>query len=143
PFENKFNTELPLPSTITLGIAYQVNDRFLISVEGSRVGWSDYETLIFDFESETESFQDSENPRNYEDAFIARLGMQYVADTNLTLRLGAYYDQSPVQDEYFNPETPSLDNVGITAGFSYNFSEQVGIDLSFIYIAGLKRTSYY
>lgn len=143
PFENKFDTELPLPSTTTLGIAYNVSETILISVEGSMIGWSDYESLDFDFEKETESFKDSKNPRNYEDSYIVRFGMQFQVDTGFVLRFGGYYDQSPIQDEWFNPETPNSNNIGITGGMSYNFSNNIGLDLSIVYLAGKERTSYY
>lgn len=143
PFENKFNATLPLPSTITLGAAYKVTDQFLVSAEVSRIGWSSYDTLSFDFKTQTEGFRDSHNPRMYEDSYIYRLGFQYTVDSTLALRVGAYYDQSPVQDDYFNPETPNTNNIGVTAGASYAFTEHISVDLSFLYITGRERTSYY
>ena len=141
--DTKFDATLPLPSTTTLGIAYQASDKLLLSVEGSLVGWSTYESLDFDFEDNTESLEDSENPRNYEDAIILRAGAQYSVNDKLDARLGVYYDQSPVTDEYFNPETPSTDNLGITAGLSYNVSEKFTVDASFLYIYGMERESEY
>lgn len=143
PHTNKFDATLPLPSTLTLGVAYDITDQFLVSAELSRIGWSAYDTLTFDFKEETESFKDSRNPRLYEDSYIYRLGFQYTIDTTLALRVGAYYDQSPVQDDYFNPETPNTDNIGVTAGLSYAFSDHVSVDLSFLYITGRERESYY
>lgn len=141
--DTKFDATLPLPSTTTLGIAYQASEKLLLSVEGSLVGWSTYESLDFDFEDNTESLEDSENPRNYEDAIIVRAGAQYSVNDKLDARLGVYYDQSPVTDEYFNPETPSTDNLGITAGLSYNVSEKFTVDASFLYIYGMERESEY
>lgn len=141
--DTKFDATLPLPSTTTLGIAYQASEKLLLSVEGSLVGWSTYESLDFDFEDNTESLEDSENPRNYEDAIIVRAGAQYSVNDKLDARLGVYYDQSPVTDEYFNPETPSTDNLGITAGLSYNVSEKFTVDAAFLYIYGMERESEY
>ncbi len=141
--DTKFDATLPLPSTTTLGIAYQASEKLLLSVEGSLVGWSTYESLDFDFEDNTESLEDSENPRNYEDTIIVRAGAQYSVNDKLDARLGVYYDQSPVTDEYFNPETPSTDNLGITAGLSYSVSEKFTVDASFLYIYGMERESEY
>lgn len=141
--DGKFSATLPLPATTTLGIAYQLNEKLLLSVEGSFVGWSTYESLDFDFETNTDRLEDSENPRNYEDAIIVRVGGQYMVNEALALRAGFYYDQSPVTDEYFNPETPNSDNLGFTAGLSYNINENFGVDASFLYIAGLERESEY
>ena len=89
----------------------------------------------------TAQLQDSENPRNYEDAVIIRVGGQYMVNEALLVRAGFYYDQSPITDEFFNPETPNSDNLGFTAGLSYNITDKLGVDASFLYIAGLERES--
>jgi len=136
-----FDATLPLPATTTLGFGYKVNDKLLVSVEGSFVQWSAYESLDFDFANATTP--DSKNPRNYEDAFIIRLGAQYSATDKLDVRAGFYYDQSPVQDEFFSPETPNSDNIGLTLGASFYATERFGIDASFLYIVGLERESSY
>lgn len=141
--DGKFAATLPLPATTTLGLAYRVSDKLLLSVEGSFVEWSAYKSLDFDFENNTASLEDSENPRNYDDAIIVRIGGEYLVQEGFALRAGFYYDQSPITDEYFNPETPNSDNLGFTAGFSYAITANLGVDASFLYIAGLERESTY
>ncbi len=143
PPTNTFSATLPLPSTTTIGISYQLNEKLLISAEYSNINWDVYESLDFDFETNTDGFQDSENPRRYESSSIFRLGFQYMVNDKLTARIGGYYDESPIQDDFFNPETPNSDNLGLTAGLSYLFSDKLAIDASFIYINGLERESYY
>ena len=141
--DGKFSATLPLPATATLGIAFRPSEKLLLSVEGSFVQWSEYESLDFDFENNTASLEDSENPRNYEDAIIVRVGGQYSYSSKLDLRVGAYYDQSPIQDDFFNPETPNTDNIGLTAGFTFNASDNLSIDVSYLQIIGLERESEY
>lgn len=136
-----FDATLPLPSTITFGIGYQINEKWLVSIEESFVQWSAYESLDFDFANA--STPDSKNARNYEDAIIVRAGVQYTASEKLDLRAGFYYDQSPIQDDYFSPETPNSDNYGITLGASFDPTEKFGIDASILYIIGSERESYY
>ncbi len=141
--DGKFDATLPLPATTTLGLAYKVNEKLLLSVEGSFVEWSAYESLDFDFKTNTSRLEDSKNPRNYEDAMIFRVGAQYSCNEMLDFRAGFYYDQSPVQDEYFNPETPNSDNIGLTTGLSGHITERFGFDASFLYIIGQERDSEY
>ena len=141
--DGQFAADLPLVATSTIGIAYQVSDKLLVSVEGSFVEWGDYESLDFDFENNTSTLDDSENPRNYEDAIIIRVGGQYTLNSQLQLRLGAYYDESPIQDEYFNPETPNSTNLALTGGLSYMPIANLSIDVSTILISGEERTSEY
>lgn len=141
--DGKFAATLPLPGTTTLGLAYMVTEKLLVSAEGSFVQWSDYKSLDFDFETNTSRLEDSKNARNYEDAMIFRVGAQYSPNEKLDFRAGFYYDQSPIQDEYFNPETPNSDNIGITAGLSGHIGERFGFDASFLYIIGTERESEY
>ena len=60
-----------------------------------------------------------------------------------TFRAGIYLDQSPVQDQYFSPETPNSDNLGFTAGLTAQINEKLAIDASILFIEGLERDSYY
>ncbi len=141
--DTEFDATLPLPATTSIGIGYQHSEKLLISAEVNMVAWSSYKSLDFDFKDNTASLEDSENPRNYEDAMIFRIGAQYMLNENVKVRAGFYYDQSPITDEYFNPETPNSDNLGITAGLSYEVGERFGVDASFLYIVGLERDSEY
>lgn len=139
----KFAADLPLPATATIGFAYNANEKWLFSIEGSFVEWSEYESLDFNFENNTESLLDSKNPRNYDDAFIIRVGAQYTMNEKIKLRAGFYYDESPIQDDFFNPETPNSDNLGFTGGFSYQAGSRFSLDASLIVLKGLERSSEY
>jgi len=141
--DQEFSSELPLPSTTTIGFAYQVNEKLLVSVEASYVDWDAYESLDFDFSNNTASLEDSKNPRNYESQIIYRIGAQYMVSDKLHVRGGVYYDPSPIQDDFFNPETPNTDNLGLTTGLTYNVSDKFAVDASFLYIYGFERESQY
>jgi long-chain fatty acid transport protein len=45
-------------------------------------------------------------------------------------RLGWYYDESPYEDEYFIPETPSFDTNVITGGLGFKFARGFGVDVA-------------
>ena len=47
---------------------------------------------------------------------------------------GWYFDESPVQDGYFAPETPRNDSMGYTGGLTYQLNSKLGIDFSFLYL---------
>lgn len=141
--DGEFAATLPLPATTTLGLAYKVNEKLVVSAEANFVQWGEYESLDFDFANNTDRLDDSENPRNYEDSYIYRIGAQYSANEKLDVRLGFYYDESPIQDDFFNPETPNSDNIGITGGLSGHIGEKFGFDLSLLYIIGTERDSQY
>jgi len=129
-------TTLPLPANLDFGVSYNFSEKFLLAMSLNYVFWSSYDSLIFDFADNTASLADSRNPRLYSDKLIIRLGGQYTLSESLQIRAGGYYDPSPVNSDYFSPETPSLNSIGITAGLSYYPVKKLAIDLSFLYING-------
>ncbi|RIJ37507.1 OmpP1/FadL family transporter [Pontibacter oryzae] len=140
PSGTEFSAQLPLPATLTLGLGYQVNDKLTLAADVSHVRWSAYESLRFDFSKQIRGSGFSESARNYDDAFIYRLGAEYMVNDKLAVRGGAYYDQSPVQDGYLTPETPDADSRGLSAGVGYSISDNFSLDASFLYINKKERT---
>ena len=133
PFQDtKFDAELPMPAELTVGLSYQLNDKWLFAIDYNRAFWEVYESLDIDFADP--NIPDSKNPRNYKDASIYRFGAEYKATDRLDLRVGYYYDESPVQEGYFAPETPRNDSQGFTAGLSLDVTSRLALDASFAYI---------
>ncbi|MFN0049754.1 MAG: OmpP1/FadL family transporter [Cytophagales bacterium] len=159
PEGNKFSAKLPLPASLNLGVGYKITDKFLLSGEFNYIFYSVYDSLNFDFEKNTASLADSRNPRLYSDVYIARLGGQYNITDNFTVRAGGYFDKSPVNNEYYSPETPDADRIGVSTGFSYAFlfgkptgtaetsgktyGSKLSIDVAFLYVHGLERATSY
>ena len=125
-----FSADLPLPAELTVGMSYQVTDKWLVAFDYNRAMWSVYDALVVDFANGNQSV----NPRNYQDASTYRFGTQYKANEKFTFRAGWYFDESPVQDGYFAPETPRNDSMGYTGGITYQLNNKFGIDFSFLYL---------
>lgn len=143
PAENKFDAELPLPATINFGASYKVDEQLTLALDINYTQWSTYDSLIFDFETNTSSLQDSRNPRLYDDNFVFRVGGRYKASNQWIVAAGAYYDMPAVKENYYNPETPDAHKVGFTAGFTFSPSTNLDIDASVLYIVGLEREADY
>ena len=129
--DGKFDAELPLPAEVTVGLSYEFCDKFLFAFDYNFAQWSEYEALVVEFDNDAGV---STSPRNYKDAETFRFGLQYEATKKVTVRTGVYFDQSPVQDGYFAPETPRNDSVGYTAGLSFKVNDKLSIDASFLYL---------
>ncbi len=142
PESNKFDSELPLPGNLDFGVAFQATDKLLIAVELDWVMWSTYDTLSFTFH-ENGDLLSSDNPREYKDSFIPRIGIQYDMMENLQLRAGAYYDTSPTNPDYFTPETVSLNTFAYTLGLSYSPIDMLSIDVSFLQLFGQQSEMEY
>ncbi|CAM3817022.1 MULTISPECIES: OmpP1/FadL family transporter [Flavobacterium] len=125
-----FDADLPLPAELTAGLSVNVTDKWLVAFDYNYAMWSAYKALDVRFGNGQESI----NPRNYKNSSTYRFGTQYLANDKFTFRAGYYIDESPVQDGYFAPETPRNESMGFTGGLTYQFSEKLGVDLSFLYL---------
>ncbi|WP_462317263.1 OmpP1/FadL family transporter [Marinilabilia sp.] len=143
PAGNTFSAELPMPSNLTIGLGWQATDKLLLAFDLQQVGWSEYQELNFDFEENTATLQDSENPRNFENTMVYRVGAEYSALDRLKLRAGIYYDETPIPENYLTPETPGTNKVGISAGFSWHLNDKLSLDASLLHIAGEEREDGY
>ena len=133
PFEDTtFDASLPLPAELTVGLSYELDDKWLLAFDYNRTYWGVYKSLDLNFADP--NIPDSENPRNYQDSNTWRFGAQYDATESLVLRAGYYLDESPVQPGYFAPETPRNDSMGFTAGLSLQVTSSLAIDASFAYV---------
>jgi long-chain fatty acid transport protein len=129
--DTTFDADLPLPAEFTVGLSYEINDKWLAAFDFNRTQWSTYESLNVIFNNAAGT---SVNLRNYENSNTYRFGLQYEHNTKFTFRGGLYFDESPIQDGYFAPETPRGDSVGYTGGLTYQVTDKLGIDLSFLYL---------
>ena len=139
--DTKFNAELPMPTNITFGVGYQLNDKLLLAADLQYVGWSAYESLDFDFEAPT--VPDSHNQRDFENTMIYRLGAEYALNEKAKFRGGIYYDSTPIPEDLLTPETPGTNKIGMSLGFGYQINEKLSLDASLLYIHGTKREDGY
>ena len=142
PTTNSFDAELPMPANFDVGIAYKFSEKFTLAIEGNYIFWGAYNDLTFTFK-ERNDLLGSVNPRKYHDTFIGRIGGQYTMNDMFTFRAGVYYDPSPTHDDYFTPETVSLNTVGWTLGVSIVPVKNLSIDLTYIQLHGLESDKNY
>jgi len=130
--KDKFDADLPLPANLDLGFSYRESEKFMFSVEFNYVFWETYDTLKFTFKGNPAL--SSSNPREYTNRLITRIGCEYNMSKVFIVRAGAYYDPSPTNKNFFNPETPSLDTYGMSFGLTIKPSKNFAIDLSYLHL---------
>ncbi len=129
----KFNTTLPLPAEVALGIGVRLNKELTLTMDYNYTDWSTFKSLDFDFASNTSSLQDTKSARNYQSSSAIRFGAQYKYNKHVTYRAGFFADQSPVQDGYVAPELPDANKIGLSVGCSAMLADNLGIDLAILY----------
>jgi long-chain fatty acid transport protein len=146
----RFNVELPLPATASIGIGIMPTEKLTIGLDANLAFWSEYRRLRFDFTDNdgaaafvggTDPARNtfSESKRSYTNSLTFRLGGQYQLTEALALRAGAIYDETPVPDNYVTPETPDNNRIGFSGGLTYKFGN-FGVDLSTQFVSVMKRT---
>lgn len=137
-----FDASMPIPSILSFGLTYQPNDAWTITGEAQITGWSAYKKMDITFKTAAGDYVQS-SEKNYKNTVAVRLGAEYVASDFVTVRAGVYMDTPPVQMDNYNPETPSANSYGVTAGATLNATKNIAVDLSVGYLRGEKTTGSY
>jgi len=138
---NKVNVTLPLPANLDFGVSYEINEHFMIGLGLNYVFWNAFDSLIFDFQTPTSAVKGHQAaPKLYKSELITRIGAQYKINKMVTVRIGGYYDPSPVPTDYLDPMLPSSNEIGLTCGLSLYPFKGFSIDASFEYLMGTQRS---
>ncbi|MCC5946318.1 MAG: outer membrane protein transport protein [Bernardetiaceae bacterium] len=143
-----FNSELPMPSVTTLGLAFYPMGRdeetglakLMLTTDINYVGWSAYEELRFDYAEPVAGSTTTVSRREYKDTFTFRFGAEYRPMNELALRVGIYYDQTSVKDGFMTPESPDSNTLGYTIGAGYTIGNRFNIDAHLLIVDRAART---
>ena len=133
-----FSAQLPMPAELGIGASYQVTDDLLVAFDYNYTFWDVYKELKIEFDND---LPPSIADKSYHNSGTYRLGLEYQLSDNMFARAGYYFDESPLSEGHFSPETPSLDTNNYTFGFGYK-ADKLSFDLSFLYVSGKERTDY-
>ena len=134
--QGTFSAELPLPANTTLAVSYKVTPRLLLAFDLQYTQWGAYDKLDVVFTENVLNGYSISATKNYKNTFAYRLGAQYELTERLDIRGGVYYDETPVRSDYYNPETPGADKIGVTLGLSFEPYENLSIDIAAAYLQG-------
>ncbi len=132
-----FSAEMPCPYVVGIGVSYKPVKKLTLAFDARLTGWNAYKSLSIDFLSEQLDDYDQFIEKNYGNSMSYSLGAQYALTDRFDLRLGVMVDTSPVNDKFYNPETPGMTKIEPTLGLSFRPLPSLSIDLGFMYVAGL------
>ncbi len=141
--QGTFRAELPLPSNLTFGVNFHPSGKWEIEADLQVVGWNAYDSLNVFFNEAELGIAPIKAEKNYRNTIIARLGGLYQPTDRFTLRGGLYFDQSPIRQNNYNPETPGMDKLGVSTGCSFEPYKDLSLDFSFLYIQGFSLDGSY
>ncbi|PQJ09157.1 long-chain fatty acid transporter [Flavipsychrobacter stenotrophus] len=134
-----FSTKLNLPDVITFGVGYKVNTKLIILADLEYTGWKVYDSLVFDYKTNTSSLADTRTPRLYQSVMAIRLGANYQIMKSLSVSAGAAYDPTPVRDGYVSPELPDANRYVGTVGASFSPMKKITIMAALEFVTSDKR----
>jgi len=155
--KGSFSLEFPLPANLNAGVSFRPIEKLLLAFDWQFVLWSAYDELAVYFTDEVTEivyvtiqgaviplsipYTEAPSIKKYHNTSAFRLGAQYTVMDQLDVRLGAYYDQSPVDDKYLTPDFPSTDKLGFTTGASWRPISGLSVDASFLFATSIGNRS--
>lgn len=134
PASTNFTTTLRMPAVISIAIAHRFNDNIRAHFEINYTGWKVYDALVFKFDDQyTELNNSGILRRQYKNVVAVRLGGEWDVSKKFTLRAGAAYDQTPVEDGYVTPDLPDANKYAFAGGLGFNVTEKITIDASYAF----------
>lgn len=140
-----FEVELQLPTSFAFGLAYQLNDKFLVSFDAEYTMWSKYEGFNFLYTNHSglrgtadtvalnnEFFtSDVSNPIEWENSGKLALGLLYDYNEYFTIIGGGSADQSPARlNSLLTPQfIDTGDKYTFSGGFIWHYRQY---DLGFV-----------
>lgn len=129
---------LTTPQNITFGVALFPMKELIVSADFQYIGWTSYDKLEVTFadgnpQTGVKPYVAS-SERDFENAWIARLGAEYKLFDGFDLRGGLLYDHNPVKDERLDPTLPDANRLGLNIGFGYHLTENLVFDLAYLFL---------
>lgn len=134
---SNFSAEMPMPAVATVGVAYKPLANLLVAFDAQFTAWNAYKSLDIEFLDENAAKFNQHLTKDYKNAWAFRLGAQYGITKRFDVRAGFIVDLSPVNKNYYNPETPGMTKLEPSVGFSFRPVQNLSIDFSALYVAGL------
>lgn len=126
------------PESYGIGLAFQANDRLLLTGDVKRIGWAGVMRnfrMQFTDTSGLAGFTtlDMTMNQNWRDQTVVSLGGEFKVTPDFSLRAGVNLASNPIPNRDVNPLFPATIKNHVTAGFGYNMTKNDNIGFSMTY----------
>ena len=130
--------KVPLPATLTLAAALDINNKATFELVYEKTYWSSYKTLDITFDQAAP--YDIHRNKYWKDTNTFRVGLTYKNSSKLTTMYGLAFDQTPVPANTLGYELPDSDALIFSTGAIYALNNQLRIGIAYLYDYKLDRT---
>lgn len=134
----RFNTadvvaEANLPSSFSVSVGHQLNERTELLADFSRTNWSSFQSLTVKKAEDGSLVTDV--PQKWKDVNRFSVGANYQYNDRIKLRGGLALDKSPVPSiQLRTPRTPDTDRTWVSVGGNYTLNKTMNVDLGYTHI---------
>jgi len=125
--------ELSLPDELSISLRQKLTERLAVLGTVEWQGWSGIGNVKAVSGACTNGVCETLN-LNYRDGWKYAIGFEYLYSPTLTLRTGASYEVSPIDDKTRNILIPDSDRIGVSVGASYKYSDKITVDLAYSHL---------
>jgi long-chain fatty acid transport protein len=128
-------TTLRTPQLVSFGVRQNLADRFRVM---GTVEWTDWSSInIVAISGVGTGAQLATLPLRYRDGWLFSVGGEYDIDSQFTARAGIGYEIAPVSDMSRDVRLPEPNQIILSAGLAYRYSERMTFDLAVTQSIGL------
>jgi len=126
---------LKTPQLVSFGVRQELTDRFRLM---GTVEWTNWSNInVVPIYSVGLGGQLTTLPLRYRDGWLFSVGGEYDIDSQFTARAGIGYEIAPVTDMTRDVRLPEPNQVILSAGLAYRYSERLTFDLALTQSIGL------
>ncbi len=138
-FSTTAKTSITFPDLLSFGLAYNISDSLLASVNIDWVNWKTFDRINIT-QPALGAAGNLTIPENWKATTTFRIGMEWAYNSAMRARFGYVYDPTPINDVDFSPRLPGNDRQLFTLGYGYDISDSVTLDLGYAYVLLKDRT---
>jgi long-chain fatty acid transport protein len=139
---SSFTANTSTPESLTLGVAYKLNEKLELAYDTTWTRWSRLKSLTI-FAEQNSNLTTTSN-FNWKDSFINSIGGNYKLSDNTLVRAGVAYEKDAVTDANREPRVPGSDRFWTTIGFNQKLGKGWSFDGTYAHLfyrtANLKIT---
>lgn len=128
----KVNANIDTPSTFSISMTHQLNDRLTILGDVTHTKWSNFEELkvvIDDIGVPLSTVEEK-----WSDIYRVSLGMKYQYNNQWIFRTGIAHDETPIDDDYRTSRIPGDDRTWLSFGAGYSPNNNLTIDVGYSHL---------
>ncbi|GAW96627.1 MULTISPECIES: outer membrane protein transport protein [Colwellia] len=130
--------DITLPAIMEISGLHQVSDTVAVHYSAMWTGWSSFDELAGYVEGQDEAVFAKEE--NFSNSMRYALGATYQLSSNLKLRTGIAYDQSPADANHLSISIPDTNRIWLSGGLNYTFTNKSSLDFGVSIVKGETQT---